>query len=85
MSSLTRRATLLGCAWFLWVQVVTVSPEGEVPALQYDRFQYMDAYETKSECVQTGVGLHASVFFATPTKRVEWRCLPQGIHPREAR
>lgn len=78
---------LLGilCGWFLWGQVVEMPQAGQATRLSPERFRYVEVYDTKAACTaaaETGVTAH--MVHAGPTTRLEMRCLPQGLHPRDA-
>jgi hypothetical protein len=78
-----RLATVLGCAWVLWAQIVAI----EVMTLDYEWFSVLESYETKDACLRAAdrLSLEAGLRTDAHRKRLEARCLPQGMHPRDAR
>jgi hypothetical protein len=53
--------------------------------MRMDQLRFVDAYDTKTDCLAaatTMVAVNAERY--AHTKRLAWRCLPQGLHPSAA-
>lgn len=82
---MTRVAASLLCAWFLWVSQVPM-PQGVAVPSSPERMRFVDAYDSKKACETVADSVVRGNANRPEADRqyIAWRCLPQGLHPREA-